>query len=115
MRRDLDEASCLREVERGVTDLGEKNRVDLVVELEVGEDLETFGLRRLSVDEGLFEFQCVGFQRVDIIREDDDFIAALFVVVNKELASLKPMDLLVYQRAIKSSDSSKTHFLGFMI
>lgn len=111
----MDEASCLGEVERGITDLGEKNCVDLVIELEVGEDLKTFGLRRLSVDEGLFEFQRVGFQRVDIIREDNDFIAALFVVVNKELARLKPADPLVRQRVIDMSNNLETHFLGFMI
>lgn len=82
MRRDLDETCGFGEVERGVADFGEEDRVDLVVELEVGKNLETLGLRSLAVDEGLLEFQCVSFQRVDVVREDDDFVAALFVVVD---------------------------------
>lgn len=44
MGGDLDETGSFREVERCVTDLGEEDSVDLVVELEIGENLETFRL-----------------------------------------------------------------------
>ena len=89
VRRDLNETCSFREIERSITNFGEEERVDVFVVLKIFKDTETFVLCCATENEGFVQFLGIHVESVDVIREDDNFVAALFVVVDEELTGLK--------------------------
>lgn len=89
VRGNLDEAGRFGEIDRGVSNFRQKESVHRGVMLEVLQHAESFLLGRSAVDKGFLELPGVGLEGVDVIRKDDDLVAARLVVVNEVLANLE--------------------------
>lgn len=80
VRRDLDDHVHVGQVDGAVADLGDEERVHARVVLERVERQQTLGFGGFPENEGLFEQHGILFERVDVVREDEDFVPALFCV-----------------------------------
>jgi hypothetical protein len=89
VRRDLDQAGRLGEVDGRVADLGKEDRADMRAALEMLQDPHAFCLASLTVDVWLLQLARVRLERVHVVREDDDLVATVFMILNQELACLE--------------------------
>lgn len=89
VRRDLDEAGRLGQIDRRVADLGQEDGVDDRVVLEVLQDAHALDLWRTAVDVRLAELDGVRLERIHIVGKDDDLVAAILVVLDEVLRRLE--------------------------
>ena len=77
------------------------------IELEVLENSHPFRLVSWSVDEGFIELDSVVPQSKHIVREYDNLVGSLFVVLNQELARSKLVRVHCVQQLRKYHSQSK--------
>mmetsp|Transcript_16402 Transcript_16402/g.49581 ORF Transcript_16402/g.49581 Transcript_16402/m.49581 type:complete len:231 (+) Transcript_16402:641-1333(+) len=89
MRTDLDDHVGFRQIDGDVADLGQEDRVHDGIKAELRQNRLPFRFLRRAVNRRSFQRLGVPQQREDVVAEDDDLVAALFVILHQKLAPLE--------------------------
>lgn len=89
MRRYLDQTCCFRQIQRRITNLGQKECIDLRIELEILQNSNPFRISGSTINVGSFHVSCIVFQSKQVVAENNYFVTSILVKLDQVLTNLK--------------------------